>query len=132
MSPRQKFLKLFVPFVLLLAACGSGKVNVVTQDQDEGQVSLAVGQTLEVRLDSNPTTGYSWQVLDLAGGVLAQEGDAEYKSSSSQPMPGQGGMEIFRFKAILPGEVTLKLVYRRPWETDVEPADTFELAVMVK
>jgi inhibitor of cysteine peptidase len=118
--------------ILFLVACGGGSGVAVGKAQNGGSVELETGSVLEVRLESNPSTGYSWQVVDLNGEVLVQKGDAEYKSASVQPKLGSGGVEIFHFKASQPGEVVLKLVYHRPWETDVEPADTFELAVMVK
>ncbi|MBN1505566.1 MAG: protease inhibitor I42 family protein, partial [Sedimentisphaerales bacterium] len=42
-----------------------------------------------------------------------------------------GGWESFDFKAVHPGQMTLKLVYRRPWEEGVEPLKTFSLQVTV-
>ncbi len=60
-------------------------------------------------------------------------GEAEFKPSDEggPPMAGAGGWEIFRFKAISAGQMTLQLVYHRPWEEGVEPLNTFSLQVVV-
>ncbi len=36
------------------------------------------------------------------------------------------------FKALQAGTATLTLVYHRPWETGVEPIDTFTVTVTVR
>lgn len=104
-------LVLYLLFATLFAACGRGSVTSVTEAQNGGSVELKTGGILEVTLSSNPTTGYTWQVVDLKGDVLAQQGEAEYKADSALPLPGSGGVETFRFKALQPGEAKLKLVY---------------------
>jgi predicted secreted protein len=107
-------------------------LNVDEQD-DGGQVELEQGQILVVTLESNPTTGYSWQQAENQPPILEQIGDAEFISSQTggPPIVGAGGWEIFRFKAISPGQMTLKLIYHRPWEEGVEPVKTFSLDVII-
>ena len=49
---------------LSLSACGSSAKSVTVGEQDaKGTASLNVGDTLEVVLEGNPTTGY--QAADL-------------------------------------------------------------------
>ncbi|MFC1636586.1 protease inhibitor I42 family protein [Planctomycetota bacterium] len=48
-----------------------------------------------------------------------------------RPRLGAGGWEIFRFKTASAGQITLKLVYHRPWE-NVEPLKTFSIEVIVQ
>jgi len=105
----------------------------VDDDDDGGQVVLKQGQVLVVTLESNPSTGYSWAVVENQNSILAQQGDSEFiqPEQSDPPMVGAGGWEVFRFKAISPGQETLELVYRRAWETDAEPANTFSIDVVV-
>ncbi len=47
-------------------------------------------------------------------------------------LPGASAMEVLRFEAAGAGQTTLKLVYHRPWEKDVEPLQTFSIEVVVK
>jgi len=104
----------------------------VDEDDDGREVVLKQGQILVVTLESNRTTGHSWAVAENQDSILKQIGNSEYKSSKSDPpMVGAGGWEIFRFKAVGSGQTTLKLIYRRPWETDVEPLKTFTIDVVV-
>ncbi|GAJ04548.1 unnamed protein product, partial [marine sediment metagenome] len=67
------------------------------------------------------------------GSILEQMGEAEFKPSQTgePPLVGAGGWEIFRFKAISAGQMTLQLVYRRSWEEGVEPINTFSIEVVV-
>ena len=107
-------------------------LNVDEQD-DGGQVELEEGQILVVTLESNPTTGYSWQQAENQEPYLEQMGEAEFKPSETgePPLVGAGGWEIFRFKAISAGKMTLQLVYHRPWEEGVESINTFSLNVVI-
>jgi inhibitor of cysteine peptidase len=107
---------------------------VVLSEADSGsQVKLSPGQTLEVTLESNPTTGYGWEVSEVDGAVLAQVGEAEFQQASTEgkELVGVGGTETFRFNAAN-GETTLSLVYRRSWEKGVEPAKTFVVQIVVQ
>jgi inhibitor of cysteine peptidase len=115
----------------VLAGCGSAR-EVRAGGQDNGtQIELEQGQTLAITLDSNPTTGFSW-VQDNAQGsdVLVQIGEPEFNSRSNRL--GSGGTETLRFRADRPGETTLTLTYRRPWEKDAKPAETYTLEVSVR
>jgi predicted secreted protein/N-acetylneuraminic acid mutarotase len=108
------------------------EVNV--NEEDDGmEFVLKLGQVLVVTLESNPSTGYSWEVVENQDSILEQIGEAEYKpvEQTDPPMVGAGGWEIFRFKATSAGQETLNLVYRRSWETDVEPIKTFSIDVTV-
>ena len=106
----------------------------VDEDDGGGQVELEQGQILVVTLESNPTTGYGWEVVETQESILEQMGEAEFKPSQTgePPLVGAGGWEIFRFEAISAGQMTLQLVYRRPWEEGVEPVKTFSLQVVVR
>ena len=110
----------------------SAETVEVNEDNNKGQVELEQGQILVVTLESNPSTGYRWEVVDNNESILKQFGQAEFKPSetSDPPMVGVGGWEIFRFKAISAGQMTLELVYHRSWE-DAEPLKTFSIQVTV-
>ncbi len=97
------------------------------------QIELEQGQILVGTLESNPTTGYRWEVVETQESILEQMGEAEFEPSDKgePPLVGGGGSEIFRFKAIGVGQMTLQLVYHRPWEEGVEPLKTFSLHVTV-
>ena len=105
----------------------------VDEDDDGSQVTLKQGQRLVVTLESNPSTGYSWELVEKQNSILEQIGEVEYiaPEPTDPPMVGVPGWEVFRFEAVSTGQETLELVYRRPWETDVEPIKTFSIEVTV-
>jgi predicted secreted protein/putative hemolysin len=114
---------------------GVGDVDkTLTQADNGSKVTLKVGDVLEVTLDSNPSTGYSWQVKANDRNVLLPLGEPQFTLGNPTPMPGAGGTETFQFKALAKGQTTLTLVYLRPWETNVTPTpnDTFTLSVTVE
>jgi inhibitor of cysteine peptidase len=115
-----------------LSACGPNQIKV-DENQSGNNVQLKVGETLLVTLDSNPTTGYSWELSQSDESVLEQKGEAEYKQApGSQGLIGAGGKETFRFEAVGAGQTTLELIYHRPWEQGVPPVKTYSLEVTVK
>ena len=105
----------------------------VNEDDDGGQVELRLGQILVVTLESNPTTGYRWEQAENPESILKQIGAAEFVPSETgdPPLVGAGGWEILRFRASSAGQMTLQLVYHRPWDEGVEPLKTFSLQVAV-
>ncbi len=112
-----------------LAACSGGTKKL--SEKDSGTVvRLHPRGKLEIVLDSNPTTGYRWEVASMDESVLRQLGEPEFKSDSKAL--GAGGKTTFAFKAVSEGKTALKLVYRRSWEKKVQPAKVFEVDVEVK
>ncbi|GAI03698.1 unnamed protein product, partial [marine sediment metagenome] len=111
-----------------------GAVVHVDEYDAGSQVELEQGQILVVTLESNPTTGYLWEQAENQESILEQMGEAEFKPSDTDepPLVGAGGWEIFRFKAISAGQMTLQLVYHRTWEEGVEPLKTFSCKVVVR
>jgi len=94
------------------------------------QVTLEQRQGLVVTFKWHPTSGYQWELVENTDSIMAQQGEAEFISSSpGGTMIGIGGWEVFRFKAVSAGQETLNLVYRRPGEND--PIMTFSIEVTV-
>ena len=121
-----------VLLLILLLAVGCGSSNEVKLDVDDNgnKVEMKAGQVLVVSLESNPTTGYAWEVVDFEDGALEQAGEPEFKAETDRL--GAGGVQTFRFKATKADEMEIKLLHHRTWEEDVEPLDTFVLQVVVK
>ena len=118
----------------VLVGCSGASNSIQLGADDNGtRVTMKKGQTLVVTLESNPTTGYSWQVVPSDDGVLAQVGEAEFEESPhDKDLVGVGGVEMLRFQAKKAGQTTLELAYRRPWETSEKPIETFTVQVTVE
>jgi len=116
-------------------ASGSGTGATTVYAADSGStIELAVGETLTVTLDSNPTTGFSWALAANSDEAVLQEVDHEYVADDTgeTPLAGAGGVENWTFKALEKGETTVSMEYGQPWEGGEKAAQTFELTVAVK
>jgi len=113
---------------LIFTGCGPAKEVKLDANDNGRQIDLQKGQTLVITLESNPTTGFMWEVVELDESILRQMGEAEFQPESEAL--GAGGTETFRFQAMSPGQAALKLVYHRPWEEDVDPLETFSPQVV--
>ncbi len=118
--------------LILVTACGSAakKVSLTSADKDS-QVEVKEGGQLVITLDGNPSTGYTWEAKDLDTSMFEQVGEPTF-ISSNPGLVGSGGTLTLTFKTLKKGTATLTLVYHRPWETGVDPIDTFEVTVTVK
>ena len=115
----------------LFSGCGTNGTSLTDADNGK-QIIVKSGDVMTVTLVSNPTTGYSWQVMEIDNAILVQDGEPEYKqSSSAEGLVGAGGTETFKFKAIGSGETMLELGYMRPWES-VPPIETFIAQIIVQ
>lgn len=126
-----------LPDVFLSGASGPGAGTVdkqLTKADKGSSVSLKVGDTLSIALDSNPSTGYSWQIAQNDKTLLAPLGDPTFDLGPKTPLAGASGTETFNFQAAGKGSATLSLIYVRPWEKTVTPTpeDTYTVTVTVQ
>jgi len=102
-------------------------------DADNGKtVTITKGQSLLLKLQSNPTTGYKWAVssTDRTFGYPASE-----RFVKNSDAVGSGGLQRFTWKTNSPLDLTgthkVTLEYKRSWETQAAPAKTFTFTVKV-
>ena len=113
--------------ILLMTGCAGG-VKAYTDSAQT--INISTNQTFIIALDSNPTTGYSWQanydesLLELVGKSY------ETNEQANQGVVGAGGVEYFQFKALKAGKTEVTLVYQRPWEE--EPIDQKIFTIILK
>lgn len=118
--------------VILTAISGcAAQTALALEAEDNGkEISLQKGQTLVVTLPGNPSTGYTWMLTNPEDAILRQVGEPEFKADSE--LVGAPGTLTIRFEAVEAGQMDLTLGYQRPWETGVEPLETFTAHVTVK
>ena len=116
---------------LLFAGCGNKQASSNNTD-DSGGLTTKVGDTFVIRLEANHTTGYSWSLVDSTPGIVQKVSDVYEPYNTTGNIVGSGGTEIWTFKAIAKGTVTLTFDYVRPWETNVAPIKEQIYVVTVK
>ncbi len=132
MSLYKVQLFLCLVFGLALAACvlpGSGGITSLSAKDAGKTIHVKQGDLVEVALDGNPTTGYTWEALPGSSTVLQQQGQPEFKPDSNAL--GSGGLMTLRFKAVQAGTADLKLIYHRTFEPNVPPLQSFEVTIVV-
>ena len=124
----------FVTLAVALSACGSDPSPLVLgKDSTGGSAELKRGQILEVKLEGNPTTGYSWEVKKSGEPVVRLQNQPVYTQSNAggSTLVGSGGTYTFTFVGAETGATTIELVYHRPWETTTAPLETYFLEATV-
>jgi inhibitor of cysteine peptidase len=131
MSQKIRLLIISIIVIILVNACTSNKPVILSASDKGKQINLKVGEQIVISLTGNPSTGYSWEAIDLDTTMLEQVGDSVFQSNNPD-MIGSDGILTMTFKALQGGTTTLTLVYHRPWETGVDPIDTFTVSVTIK
>jgi inhibitor of cysteine peptidase len=129
----MRYSVLFLVFLLTLflfsgCAGATGVIQLAEEDNDR-TITMHVGDSLEVVLQGNPTTGYLWEMAPLEGKVLEQVGEGGYEAATDAI--GSGGRFTFCFRAVKEGKVDLMWVYRRPFEKKAAPLKSFRVHVVV-
>jgi inhibitor of cysteine peptidase len=118
------------PQALYSAMSSSEEAVIVTDKGNNGQLRVAKGGTLVIRLEAIPGTGYGWQVVKSDAELLKPVGTPVFEQSEKD-LVGAPEQQVFRFKAQAAGSVEVELHYVRPWEKDVPPAKIYRITVRI-
>jgi inhibitor of cysteine peptidase len=75
--------------------------------------TLKIGQHVDITLNANPSTGYSWSWINKA--TVTTVDSVAAISVSTNNVPGSPSQEIWRFKAVKAGSDSIKFRYAQPW-----------------
>ena len=79
-------------------------------------------------LESNPTTGFSWEAAQEQ--ALFEIQSFYTAEAQSQPLSGAGGWQSFVLAPTQAGEASVRFCYSRPWEPNAsDPQFTFGFAI---
>lgn len=128
---------LLASLVLLVIgpALARAATKVVTDSDKGATVAIKMGDVLEVRLSSNPTTGFAWYLLKQSTPLLRLTGQSEAQPTQpgpAQPEVGRPVVQIFEFVPRAKGTGVLLLHYVRSWEKPEPNDEQFNLHVTVE
>jgi inhibitor of cysteine peptidase len=102
-------------------------MTVLTAADRGSTVLLREGDTVELRLPENGSTGYVWDLVTTPDGVELVD---DQVTLPSELRPGADGERRLRFTVRGAVQGPLELALRRPWEdSSVAPAETFDVEI---
>ena len=98
---------------------------------DDTEFDVSGGDQFRIVLESNVTTGFSWQLEEpLDEGVLILVDD-DYIAPGTDAVGAPGKQEL-TFEAVGPGATSIELWYIRPFDSPPDPADEASFPVTVE
>jgi inhibitor of cysteine peptidase len=131
--PAVSILSIFLLALAAIACCPQtafAATKVITDADKGGTVHLRLGDTLELRLKSNPTTGFMWYVEKESTPLLK----LAHQSQTDITEPGEGRpvFQVFRFEPRRGGDGVLRLHYVRSWEKPAPDDEQFDIHVVIE
>lgn len=121
-------------FTLLGLVChpqaGLAADRVITDADKGGSIHLLAGETFELRLKANPSTGYMWYVEKESTPLLKLAHQTQ--TDATEPGTGRPVFQVFRFEARRPGGGVLRMHYVRSWEKPAPDEEQFDLHIYIK
>ena len=111
-------------------ACGDDDGSQVLTDAEIGsEIDVDAGEEFEIRLDSNPSTGYGWELSEsTTPGLVVLESRTHVVADSD--LVGASGTDVFVFEAVS-GAGVLCLEYVRSFDDPVVAERVAEFVVRV-
>ena len=92
---------------LVLVGCGKKDKK---EDKKKNDTPTVNGESIDIKLESNPSTGYSW-TYELEGDDVVVLTSKYEEGENCEDLDGCPGYEIYTVTATAPGHVNFKLVY---------------------
>lgn len=99
--------------VLLVTSCGSEGTRSLTELENGSEVAVDVGDVIEVTLEENPSTGYTWVLADPPDFVAVTSD--EYSAPDTDQV-GAPGTRVVTLEVVAGGAGVLRLEYVRPFD----------------
>jgi inhibitor of cysteine peptidase len=123
-------------FLMTLAAIVSlpqtafAATKAITDADKGGVVHLRMGDTLEVSLKANPSTGYMWYIEKESTPLLKLHHQTQ--TDVTEPGEGRPVFQVFEFEPKRGGDGVLRLHYVRSWEKPTPDDERFDIRVVIE
>lgn len=106
------------------------KMTFTINDNDHS-FDVAVSDVIEVKLEFQGGTGYTWNVDDLDDTHLTLI-DNITVNAAKEGVVGGPVTGVWCFKAANPGDTVIKMLYYRPWEKKESSLKSFTVRLHIK
>lgn len=105
--------------VLMFGGCASTETYKLKYNNNGQTLELSLGDSVNIELPENPTTGYSWAFFTTPEpqNIITNITESYRQDNASDGMVGVGGVKTYSFRATHPGRVVITGYYYRPWES---------------
>ncbi len=105
---------------------------LVEKDADGKTFSVKSGEVVAVRLESNPSTGYAWEIVENDSEILTLVDKSFTSHRKAEKMVGVGGTDTFFFKADKKGTANVKFEYHKAFPSEGDTTEYFQFKITVK
>ncbi len=118
--------------VALAAGCSSSSSPTKTYTKSDTSITAGAGQQFIIQLDSNPTTGYAWNITNTLDTAVVKKVRSVYiANQTAKGVVGSGGVEKWTFEGVAKGTATIEMGYARSFEKGVPPVQTATFKVTI-
>ena len=125
----KKYPLFLLAVFLVLSACGGSQTLQISDPATP--IEVTAGSEFQIVVESNPSTGYHWEVVGELDSDLVEFVSRDY-AGAEPAMPGSGGLEVWTFKAVSAGEGQITLGYHPPSNEPTDPQQIVAFTVTVK
>ncbi|HEY1406153.1 MAG TPA: protease inhibitor I42 family protein [Spirochaetota bacterium] len=125
-------MKKIIAFLFVFCvSCSTAAPLIIDSSSAQKKYSVSVGSNIELRLDVQMGTGYSWIVASSEGFTTIGK-PTLVSEPVKEPKTGEKETLVFVFKAEKTGDREIVLEYKQPWEKDKAPEKTMKLMFEIK
>jgi inhibitor of cysteine peptidase len=123
---------LLLTTVYIFSGCNI-KGTAYTEGNNGDNLNLKVNDEITIKLESNITTGFKWNLSNETDANIISLVSSDYKQATADKnLVGAGGFETFTYKAKSKGSTIIILTYNQPWENGVAPLKSFKINIVVE
>jgi len=86
-------------------------------------------KTVEINLEGNPTTGYTWEYNIDVDGIIKEDSNQYKPKHATSGLVGSGGTYTWKFSSLKEGTAEITFKYLRPWEKEITKTKTYSCTV---
>jgi len=118
-------MKFFAVF-LLIQACNSSQPDTTGMDT----IRIQTNDTFDIKLGAVLGTGFRWMLSDSAYQSILRL-DTSY-IVQTKDIDGEPETQVFKFRALKKGKVTLNFMYRRSWKKKDPPDKERKFRIIIQ
>ncbi len=113
-------------------------IIITIPETPESEFSVKSGEDFILKIKSNITTGYSWEIEgNLDEGKVKFKGKLEPEDviethPDQKPLLGASGFEYLEFQSLASGNTNINLKLVRPWEKTAEPTKRHQIKLTIQ